>query len=85
MRKVLDACICVGAAEGRVKDGDIQCAYHGWQYNSRGQCTRIPQVPSFATAPCPTPETKTAGEFLLPCEVDTENAFKVPMVGLWTS
>ncbi|EIE20742.1 hypothetical protein COCSUDRAFT_67210 [Coccomyxa subellipsoidea C-169] len=31
-------------SEGRVKDGDIQCAYHGWQYNGQGQCTRIPQA-----------------------------------------
>ncbi|CAL8468054.1 g7593 [Coccomyxa elongata] len=31
-------------SEGRVQDGDIQCAYHGWQYNSKGQCTRIPQA-----------------------------------------
>ncbi len=53
MQHVLDACMHVDAAEGRVKDGNIQCAYHGWQYNGKGQCTRIPQVLFSATAPCP--------------------------------
>ncbi|KAG2437791.1 hypothetical protein HXX76_005411 [Chlamydomonas incerta] len=32
-------------SEGRVeKDGTLQCAYHGWQFNGRGACTHIPQL-----------------------------------------
>lgn len=57
---LLNAWIRGDAAEGRVKDGDIQCSYHGWQYNSKGQCTRIPQVLSSATAPCPQQEMNCA-------------------------
>ena len=32
---------------GKVIDGNIQCAYHGWQYDDRGQCVSMP-----STAPC---------------------------------
>ncbi|KAG2449747.1 hypothetical protein HYH02_005272 [Chlamydomonas schloesseri] len=32
-------------SEGRVeKDGTLQCAYHGWQFDGRGACTHIPQL-----------------------------------------
>jgi len=32
---------------GRVVDGDIQCPFHGWQFNDRGKCTVVPsQCPS---------------------------------------
>lgn len=33
---------------GKVIDGNIQCAYHGWQYNQQGQCVTMP-----STAACP--------------------------------
>jgi chlorophyllide a oxygenase len=33
---------------GKVIDGNIQCAYHGWQYNQQGQCVSMP-----STAACP--------------------------------
>lgn len=33
---------------GKVIDGNIQCAYHGWQYDERGQCVRMP-----STVACP--------------------------------
>ena len=33
---------------GKVIDGNIQCAYHGWQYDERGQCVSMP-----STVSCP--------------------------------
>ena len=33
---------------GKVIDGNIQCAYHGWQYDDRGQCVSMP-----STISCP--------------------------------
>lgn len=27
---------------GKVQDGDIECAYHGWRFNNEGKCTMIP-------------------------------------------
>jgi len=40
-----DRCAHRGAALslGRVIGGAVTCAYHGWQYDSSGQCVRIPQ------------------------------------------
>ncbi|WP_397540056.1 Rieske 2Fe-2S domain-containing protein [Rummeliibacillus pycnus] len=42
-----DLCIHRGAALslGCVKDGNLVCPYHGWEYNSEGKCTKIPQLP----------------------------------------
>lgn len=33
-------------SEGRIepKTGCLQCAYHGWEFDGKGACTRIPQV-----------------------------------------
>ena len=35
-------------SQGRVdpSTGCIECPYHGWQFNSSGTCTRIPQLPA---------------------------------------
>ena len=33
---------------GKVIDGNIQCPYHGWQYNQHGQCVSMP-----STVSCP--------------------------------
>ncbi len=30
--------------DGKVKDGCIECPYHGWRYAGNGQCTRIPSI-----------------------------------------
>lgn len=51
-------------SEGRVRDGKIECQYHGWQFDGEetksvgtnvtspaGRCTHIPQLPSSATIP----------------------------------
>ena len=27
---------------GKVKDGKIECAYHGWQFGASGECAKIP-------------------------------------------
>jgi len=41
-----DACVHRGTALslGRVEAGEIVCPYHGWRYDRKGQCTRIPQL-----------------------------------------
>lgn len=44
-----DRCPHRGAALslGRVVDGQLQCAYHGWCFDRAGTCRRIPALPSF--------------------------------------
>lgn len=32
---------------GRVNEGNLECAYHGWQFASSGQCVKVPAVPGF--------------------------------------
>ena len=27
---------------GRVRDGELECAYHGWRFGADGTCTRVP-------------------------------------------
>ena len=41
-----DVCIHRGTAlsTGCVKGDEIMCPYHGWQFNSNGICTFIPQL-----------------------------------------
>jgi len=48
-----DLCIHRGAALslGCVKDGNLVCPYHGWEYNSAGTCTKIPQLPEGRAIP----------------------------------
>ena len=31
-------------SRGRVCDGELQCAYHGWRFNADGDCTNIPSL-----------------------------------------
>jgi phenylpropionate dioxygenase-like ring-hydroxylating dioxygenase large terminal subunit len=42
-----DICIHRGAqlSRGCVKGGLLMCPYHGWTYNTAGQCTKIPAHP----------------------------------------
>lgn len=42
-----DLCVHRGAALslGKVKDGNLVCAYHAWEYNSEGTCVKIPALP----------------------------------------
>jgi phenylpropionate dioxygenase-like ring-hydroxylating dioxygenase large terminal subunit len=39
-------CVHRGGAMGRgvVRDGDIACPYHGWQFDAAGRCTKIPSL-----------------------------------------
>lgn len=48
-----DRCPHRGAALslGRVVDGHLQCAYHGWCFDGAGACTRIPALPGFVPPP----------------------------------
>ncbi len=41
---VLDRCPHrnVPLSLGRVVDGELECAYHGWRFSGAGQCTRVP-------------------------------------------
>jgi len=38
-------------SNGRVADGKIECLYHGWQFDSEGQCVHIPQLATNETIP----------------------------------
>lgn len=29
-------------SKGKVVSGDVECPYHGWRFNRKGQCTRVP-------------------------------------------
>ena len=42
-----DTCIHRGAAlgEGKIIDNCVQCPYHGWRYNTAGECVLIPPLP----------------------------------------
>lgn len=48
-----DLCIHRGAAlsGGTVENGVITCPYHGWKYDSAGQCVHIPSLPKGASIP----------------------------------
>lgn len=42
---------------GRVLDGQVECPYHGWAYDGRGDCTKMPSTVSCSgvrvrTMPC---------------------------------
>lgn len=28
----------------QVVDGQVQCPYHGWEYNKGGECTKMPST-----------------------------------------
>jgi phenylpropionate dioxygenase-like ring-hydroxylating dioxygenase large terminal subunit len=32
-------------------DGTLQCAYHGWEFNTNGKCVRVPQIKPGQTMP----------------------------------
>ena len=38
-------------AEGKVRNGCIECPYHGWQFNADGSCVRIPSMGPDAKIP----------------------------------
>jgi phenylpropionate dioxygenase-like ring-hydroxylating dioxygenase large terminal subunit len=45
-RAVLDRCPHrnVPLSLGKIVDGELECAYHGWRFDGCGQCTRIPAL-----------------------------------------
>lgn len=36
---------------GRVHEGAIACAYHGWRFAADGRCLQVPALPGFAPGP----------------------------------
>jgi len=38
-------------AGGKVKDGCVQCPYHGWRFDGAGNCTKIPSLGKDAKIP----------------------------------
>ena len=36
---------------GRVADGRLECAYHGWQFGAGGACRAVPALPGFTPGP----------------------------------
>ncbi|MBU6081272.1 aromatic ring-hydroxylating dioxygenase subunit alpha [Allobacillus halotolerans] len=59
-----DLCIHRGAALslGKVVDGKLVCAYHAWEYDEQGACTKIPALP------CDRPIPKKARAVVYHCE-----------------
>ena len=53
LRAVEDSCKHRRAAlsEGRIRDGKLECLYHGWQFQHDGECVTIPQLPEGAPIP----------------------------------
>lgn len=48
-----DLCIHRGSAlsRGWIENGNLTCAYHGWQYDRSGACVHIPSLPEGSTIP----------------------------------
>lgn len=44
----------VSLAEGRLRDGEVECPYHGWRFSSEGACTTVPSSPPDEKLPCAT-------------------------------
>lgn len=38
-------------SRGRVRDGSIECSYHGWRYGADGRCVEIPSLETGAEPP----------------------------------
>ena len=49
-----DACPHKGVAlhKGEVKDSNLTCPYHGWEFNGDGECVGIPYLPADRKLPC---------------------------------
>lgn len=50
VRAFIDRCPHRGAAlsMGRVHEGRLECAYHGWRFEGDGHCTHVPAVPQWS-------------------------------------
>ena len=52
-------------SEGRIEGNELQCGYHGWQFDTRGQCTKVPQLKQKGFhCVLPTYETKQTGDIV---------------------
>lgn len=38
-------------SDGRMVNGQLECAYHGWQFDGQGRCVHIPQLPAGTAIP----------------------------------
>lgn len=49
-----DACPHRGVAlhKGKVHGANIACPYHGWEFNGKGTCVKIPYLPDSQKLPC---------------------------------
>lgn len=49
VRAFADRCPHRGAklSLGRVREGVLECPYHGWQFEGSGQCIKVPALPEF--------------------------------------
>jgi len=52
-RCLSDTCVHRGGAlgKGRIRDGNVACPYHGWQFDGSGQCVQIPSMGANAKVP----------------------------------
>ena len=43
---IADTCVHRGGSlgKGKLKGDSVQCPYHGWEFNGRGECTKIPSM-----------------------------------------
>src|SRR5690606_27013103 len=45
-RCLADTCVHRGGALGcgRIRDGNVECPYHGWQFDGDGRCQSVPSL-----------------------------------------
>ena len=46
---------------GKTANGNIECPYHGWQFDGAGKLAHIPATPCTSPPPTPSPKTATFG------------------------
>jgi phenylpropionate dioxygenase-like ring-hydroxylating dioxygenase large terminal subunit len=42
----------VSLAAGTLRKGELQCRYHGWRFNTMGECTHVPSAAPGEALPC---------------------------------
>jgi phenylpropionate dioxygenase-like ring-hydroxylating dioxygenase large terminal subunit len=42
----------VSLAAGTLRKGELQCRYHGWRFNTMGECTHVPSAATDEALPC---------------------------------
>lgn len=47
---------------GQVRDGRLECPYHGWQFEASGRCVHVPALPAFTPPPAHCARTHQACE-----------------------